>query len=135
MFYAYLKLSAKRSWQKLSDKHNNEKENKASFDDMQFACLKGIEDHGKDDLTEETLLRFGEALKKKKKGRCKMIDKIDEHAHIVRNFLLTLNYVHPAAVTLAVRRGPGEVKKYLAEIYRCSKTDAGFTCRSSRWKR
>ena len=46
--------------------------------------------------------------------------------HIVRNFLLTLNYVHPAAVTLAMRRGPGEVKKYLAEIYRCSKTDAGL---------
>ncbi|HST23190.1 MAG TPA: glycosyltransferase family 2 protein [Blastocatellia bacterium] len=68
MFYAYLKFSAKRSWQKLSDKYDNEKEEKASFDDMQFAYLKGIEDHGKDDLTEETLLRFGETLNKRKKA-------------------------------------------------------------------
>jgi predicted O-methyltransferase YrrM len=46
--------------------------------------------------------------------------------HVVRNMLLTLNYLHPAAMALAVRRGPSEVKKYLAEIYRCSKTDAGL---------
>jgi predicted O-methyltransferase YrrM len=46
--------------------------------------------------------------------------------HTIRNFLLTLNYIHPAAVALAVRRGTGATKKYLSEIYRCSKTDAGL---------
>ncbi|MEN3334575.1 MAG: hypothetical protein V7641_3940 [Blastocatellia bacterium] len=46
--------------------------------------------------------------------------------HSIRNFLLTLNYVHPAAVALAVRRGTGATRKYLSEIYRCSKTDAGL---------
>lgn len=46
--------------------------------------------------------------------------------HVVRNVLLTLNYGHPAAIAVALRRGPGAAKKYLAEIYRCSKTDAGF---------
>jgi Methyltransferase domain len=46
--------------------------------------------------------------------------------HSLRNTLLTLNYLHPAAVAVAIRRGPGAVKQYLSEIYRCSKTDAGL---------
>ena len=46
--------------------------------------------------------------------------------HTIRNVLLTLNYLHPAAVSLAMRRGRGATKKYLSEIYRCSKTDAGL---------
>lgn len=46
--------------------------------------------------------------------------------HIVRNSLLTLNYLHPAAITLALRRGPNVTKRYLAEVYRCSKTDGGL---------
>ena len=46
--------------------------------------------------------------------------------HAIRNALLTLNYVHPATVMVAVRRGPRAVKQYLSEIYRCSKTDAGL---------
>jgi predicted O-methyltransferase YrrM len=46
--------------------------------------------------------------------------------HTIRNLLLTLNYLHPAAITLALRRGPGAAKRYLSEIYRCSKTDAGL---------
>lgn len=71
MFYAYLKFSAKRSWQKIADKHDTEREKKASFDDLQFAYLKAIEDHGKDSLTEETLLRFGEALKRRKESIAK----------------------------------------------------------------
>jgi predicted O-methyltransferase YrrM len=45
--------------------------------------------------------------------------------HVVRNVLLTLNYAHPAAIAVALRRGPGAAKRYLSEIYRCSKTDAG----------
>jgi hypothetical protein len=43
----------------------------------------------------------------------------------IRNFLLALNYVHPAAIAVALRRGPNAAKTYLSEIYRCSKTDAG----------
>lgn len=46
--------------------------------------------------------------------------------HSLRNFLLTLNYSHPAAIVVAIRRGPRAAKRYLSEIYRCSKTDAGF---------
>ena len=46
--------------------------------------------------------------------------------HVIRNMLLTLNYLHPAAMALAMRRGPRAVKPYLSEIYRCSKTDAGL---------
>lgn len=46
--------------------------------------------------------------------------------HIIRNLLLTLNYAHPATIAVAIRRGPRATKQYLSEIYRCSKTDAGF---------
>ncbi len=46
--------------------------------------------------------------------------------HFVRNILLTLNYLHPAAMAVAMRRGPRATKQYLSEIYRCSKTDAGL---------
>lgn len=46
--------------------------------------------------------------------------------HALRNLLLTLNYAHPAAIAVALRRGPGATKKYLSEMYRCSKTDAGL---------
>jgi hypothetical protein len=46
--------------------------------------------------------------------------------HVVRNLLLTVNYLHPAVVALAMRRGPRATKQYLSEIYRCSKTDAGL---------
>jgi predicted O-methyltransferase YrrM len=46
--------------------------------------------------------------------------------HSLRNLFLTLNYAHPAAIAVALRRGPGATKHYLSEIYRCSKTDAGL---------
>lgn len=45
--------------------------------------------------------------------------------HTLRNILLTANYFHPAVLGVTLRRGPRAVKHYLAEIYRCSKTDAG----------
>ena len=46
--------------------------------------------------------------------------------HALRNTLLTLNYLHPAALVMALRRGPRATRQYLSEIYRCSKTDAGL---------
>lgn len=46
--------------------------------------------------------------------------------HTLRNALLTLAYTHPAAMGVAIRRGPTAAKAYLSEIYRCSKTDAGL---------
>lgn len=46
--------------------------------------------------------------------------------HVVRNLLLTLNYMHPAAIALAMRRGPRATRRYLSEMHRCSKTDAGL---------
>jgi hypothetical protein len=46
--------------------------------------------------------------------------------HALRNTLISLNYLHPAALTMVVRRGPRATKRYLSEMYRCSKTDAGL---------
>jgi hypothetical protein len=45
--------------------------------------------------------------------------------HTLRNFLLTFGYLHIAALAV-LPRGSGATKKYLSEIYRCSKTDAGL---------
>ena len=45
--------------------------------------------------------------------------------HTIRNVLLTANYLHPAVVGVARRYGIRGTKQYLAEMYRCSKTDAG----------
>jgi predicted O-methyltransferase YrrM len=45
---------------------------------------------------------------------------------LIRNFLLTLGFIHPAAVIVALRRGPRAARRYLSEIHRCSKTDAGL---------
>lgn len=44
----------------------------------------------------------------------------------MRNFLLALNYTHPATIGVVLRRGPRAAKKYLSEMYRCSKTEAGL---------
>jgi predicted O-methyltransferase YrrM len=44
----------------------------------------------------------------------------------MRNLLLALNYAHPATIGVVLRRGPRAATKYLSEIYRCSKTDAGL---------
>lgn len=46
--------------------------------------------------------------------------------HIIRNVLLTVNYAHPATLAVVIRRGPRAAQKYLSEMYRCSKTDAGL---------
>lgn len=46
--------------------------------------------------------------------------------HNIRNLLLSLNYAHPAAVGVLLRRGPRTAKQYLSDIYRCSRTDASM---------
>jgi predicted O-methyltransferase YrrM len=46
--------------------------------------------------------------------------------HLLRSALLASQYMHPAVLGVALRRGPQAARAYLAEIYRCSKTDAGL---------
>lgn len=62
----YAKYRAKRVWRRIAQKYDTERDRKGSFDDMQFAFIKAIKDHRKDELCEETLFRFDEALKKRK---------------------------------------------------------------------
>jgi len=67
----YAKYRAKRVWRRLARKYDTQKERKASFDDMHFAFTKAIKDHRKDELCEETLFRFDEALKERKRTATK----------------------------------------------------------------
>jgi len=47
--------------------------------------------------------------------------------HLARSGLLTVAFVHPAALRKVVPPGGlSEMKRYLGEMYRCSKTDAGL---------
>jgi predicted O-methyltransferase YrrM len=43
----------------------------------------------------------------------------------LRNLIIGAGYIHPVVVSVALRRGPGAAKKYLAEMYRSSRVDAG----------
>jgi len=67
----YAKYRAKHVWRRLANKYDTERDRKASFDDMQFAFIEAIKDHRKDELCEETLFRFDEALKKRKRAATK----------------------------------------------------------------
>ncbi len=44
---------------------------------------------------------------------------------LIRFWLLGLYYLHPAAVVVGLRRGPRAIGRYLKEIYRASKLNAG----------
>src|SRR5919205_1906675 len=46
--------------------------------------------------------------------------------HAIRNTLLALGFIHPAALYVFVKRGRRAASAYLKELYRCSKTDAGL---------
>ncbi|MFP5265428.1 MAG: glycosyltransferase family 2 protein [Blastocatellia bacterium] len=63
----YAKFLAKRMWKRLANKYGYDKDREVIYEDMEFALIKAIQDHRKDDLSEETLVRFDEALKRRKK--------------------------------------------------------------------
>lgn len=64
----YAKFVAKRIWQRLARRHGYNKDGEILYSDMEFAVIKAIQDHNKDYLSEETLVRFDEALKSRKKA-------------------------------------------------------------------
>jgi GT2 family glycosyltransferase len=63
----YAKFLAKRMWARLANKYGYDKDKEVLYEDMEFALIKAIQDHRKDDLCEETLVRFDEALKRRKR--------------------------------------------------------------------
>jgi len=62
----YAKYVARRRWQALARKYDWDKDKIVLYADMEFAVLKAIQDHNKDELSEQTLIRFDEDLKKKR---------------------------------------------------------------------
>lgn len=64
----YARFVARRRWQKLAKKYDWDKDKQVLYADMEFAVIKAIQDHNKDDLCEETLVRFDDALKLRKKA-------------------------------------------------------------------
>jgi GT2 family glycosyltransferase len=66
VFTLYAKYRAKRFWRKLAEKHSYDKGKVVPYEDMEYALLKALEDHGKNDLCEETLARFEQSLKQRK---------------------------------------------------------------------
>lgn len=68
LLFVYAKFLAKRMWKRLSKKYGYDKDREVAYDDMEFALIKAIQDHKKDVLSEETLVRFEETLKRRKKA-------------------------------------------------------------------
>ncbi len=66
VFFYYEKYIAFNIWKRLVTKYGYDKDLEISFDDIKFALIKAIEDHGKDMLSERTLIQFGELLKARK---------------------------------------------------------------------
>ena len=44
---------------------------------------------------------------------------------LARGLVIVFGYTHPAVLAVALRRGPTAAKRYLQELYRCSRTDLG----------
>jgi len=68
VFSLYGKLVAKHVWQKLRNGDENLKDKRIPLDELSFAIRKALEDHGKDILSEETLNRFDEQLKRRRRN-------------------------------------------------------------------
>ena len=67
----YTRFVAKRRWKHLAKKYGWDKGKVVAYADMEFAVLKAIQDHNKDNLSEETLLHFDEAMKLRKSALSK----------------------------------------------------------------
>lgn len=67
VFAIYAKYGARRIWEGLTKKHRYDKDREIPYDEMEFALIKAIQDHRKDELSEESLIRFSETLKERKK--------------------------------------------------------------------
>jgi GT2 family glycosyltransferase len=63
IFSIYAKYRAKRTWEKLTKKYGYNKDREIPYDDMEFALIRAIQDHGKNAISEETLADFDELLK------------------------------------------------------------------------
>lgn len=61
-FKIYSKILAERTWQKLRNEDFDQADKRVPVDDMKFALQKAFEDHGKDLVNEETLVRFEQEL-------------------------------------------------------------------------
>jgi GT2 family glycosyltransferase len=68
IFGFYARHLARRFWMHLANKYGYDKGRTVSYEDMEFALLRAIADHGKNILSEETLNQFEESLKARKNG-------------------------------------------------------------------
>jgi GT2 family glycosyltransferase len=65
VFTLYARFAALRSWKKMATRYGYD-QGCASYEDMKFALIRAIEDHGKNTLSEQSLRRFEELLRNRK---------------------------------------------------------------------
>lgn len=67
-FKFYAKFVARRAWKRMANKYGWDKGRDVSYEDMEFALIRAIKDHGKNSISEETLKQFERLLRNRKNG-------------------------------------------------------------------
>ncbi len=65
-FRLYGRLLAARRWQQVRNEDFDQADKRVPFDDLRFALQKAFEDHGKNELSEDTLAHFEQELARQK---------------------------------------------------------------------
>ncbi len=60
----YARFIARHRWRRLAKKYGYGRDGEVGYEEMEFALQQAIADHNKDALSEATLLRFDELLKR-----------------------------------------------------------------------
>ncbi|MGA9768307.1 MAG: glycosyltransferase family 2 protein [Blastocatellia bacterium] len=68
VFSIYARYAAQRSWKRMASRYGYDKGREVFYEDMKFALIRAIKDHGKNMLSEETLNQFEKSLKSRKNG-------------------------------------------------------------------
>lgn len=68
IFSVYAAYVARRNWKRMAIRYGYDKQREVSYEDMEFALLRAIKDHGKSLLSEETLNEFEDSLRSRRTG-------------------------------------------------------------------
>ena len=69
VFAIYARPAAVRGWKKMAKRYGYDQDHQVAYEEMEFALICAIEDHGKNVLSEQTLNQFEELLRNRKMSR------------------------------------------------------------------
>jgi GT2 family glycosyltransferase len=69
IFSFYATFFAVRLWRRLAKRYGYDKDRPVCYEEMRFALMKALQDHGRNQLNEETLMRFSQLLHQHRRAR------------------------------------------------------------------